>query len=95
MHATSTPIQQTASRISATRYTIRVGGCDLAVRGFPLSPIHEVLGFEDEFENMTGDPIDAGLVADMLESRMIAPPRPRRRRDRTVSSRAAFYTPAG
>ena len=95
MHATSTQIQQMTFRIPVGQYVIRVGGCDLAMRGFPLSPIHEVLGFEDEFENMTGDPIDAGLVADMLESRMIAPPRPRRRRDRAVSSRAAFYTPAG
>lgn len=94
MHATSTQILQTVSRIPATRYVIRVGGCDLAVRGFPLSPIHEVLGFEDEFENMTGAVADPSLVADMLESRMIAPPRPRRRRDRSVSSRAAFYAPA-
>ncbi|MFN9370155.1 MAG: hypothetical protein ACK6CT_15555 [Planctomycetia bacterium] len=31
------------------------------------------------------------LVADLLESRMIVPLRPRRRRDRAVSSRAHFY----
>jgi hypothetical protein len=95
MQATAPQIQQAASRISATHFVIRVGGRDLAVRGFPLSPIHELLGFEEEFENMTGDAADPGLVADMLESRMIDPPRPRRRRDRAVSSRAAFYAPAG
>jgi hypothetical protein len=95
MNATSHQPHRTLSLSSATRYVIRVGGCDLAVRGFPLSPIDEVLGFEDEFENLAGDPADASLVADMLESRMIAPPRPRRRRDRAVSSRAAFYAPAG
>jgi hypothetical protein len=94
MHATSTHVQQTSSRIPATCFVIRVGGCGLAVRGFPLSPIHEVVGFEEEFENMAGDGADPGLVADMLESRMIAPPRPRRRRDRSVSSRAALYAPA-
>jgi hypothetical protein len=32
-----------------------------------------------------------GTVIDLLESRMIAPPRPRRRRQRAVSSRAMFY----
>ena len=61
MQATSPQLQQTTSRISAARYVIRAGGCDLAVRGFPLSTIHEVLGFDDEFENMTGDAVDAGL----------------------------------
>jgi len=30
-------------------------------------------------------------VADLLESRMIAPPRPRHRRQRAVSSRAMFF----
>ncbi len=94
MHATSTHVLQSLSRIPPTCFVIRVGGCDLAVRGFSLSPIHEVVGFEEEFENMAGDGADPGLVADMLESRMIAPPRPRQRRDRGVSSRAAFYAPA-
>jgi hypothetical protein len=31
------------------------------------------------------------VVSDLLESRMIVPLRPRRRRERAVSSRAHFY----
>jgi hypothetical protein len=40
---------------------------------------------------VTTGPVDAGTLADLLDSRMIAPPRPRRRRDRAISSRALFY----
>lgn len=38
-----------------------------------------------------GQPSAAELLHDLLDSRMIAPPRPRRRRQRAVSSRAVFY----
>jgi hypothetical protein len=37
---------------------------------------------------------DAEMLVDLLASRMIAPHRPRRRRERAVSSRAMFYAGA-
>jgi hypothetical protein len=69
---------------------VTVGGRECVVRVTPVSPIAEVLEFEDEFE--ASEPVDARMVMDLLDSRMIAPPRPRRRRDRAVSSRAIFYS---
>jgi len=72
-----------------TPHVITVGGTECVVRVTRLSPISDVLGFEPEMAG--ADPVDAGTIADLLDSRMIAPPRPRRRRDRAVSSRAVFY----
>jgi hypothetical protein len=66
-----------------------VGDTECVVRVMPLCPIADVLGFEHEIA--AAGAIDAGTLADLLDSRMIAPPRPRRRRDRAVSSRAVFY----
>lgn len=91
-----------------TRYVARVGGEPCQVRGTTIWPIEEILGLEVESVLMaaieTGPPSDGAaiqgdacvtgaLVADLLESRMIVPLRPRRRRgrDRAVSSRAHFY----
>lgn len=77
---------------------VTVGGEACAVRVTSLLSIPEVLGFEDEMQLMSagvdGDvpaADDAQAIADLLESRMIAPPRPRRRRERAVSSRAVFF----
>lgn len=80
--------------LPGTVWTLRVAGRQRAVRSYPVLPIDELFGLEDGLEAATGLADDAGVVADMLESRMIASPRPRRRRDRTVSSRAALYAPS-
>ena len=66
---------------------ITVGGRECMVRVTPVSPIAEVLEFDDEFE--AGEPVDARMVMDLLDSRMIAPPRPRRRRDVSQSASTA------
>ena len=73
----------------ATPHVITVGSTECVVRVTHLCPIADVLGFEPEM--VTTGPVDAGTLADLLDSRMIAPPRPRRRRDRAISSRALFY----
>ncbi|NBW96245.1 MAG: hypothetical protein EBR28_05855 [Planctomycetia bacterium] len=70
-------------------HVLRIGGEECVVRALPLCPIADVLGFEHEIAGPV--PADIGTIADLLDSRMIAPPRPRRRRDRAVSSRAVFY----
>jgi hypothetical protein len=49
----------------------------------------------DVVDLMAGDAADGRTIADLLDSRMIAPPRPLRRRQRPVSSRAVFYGAAG
>lgn len=90
MHAM--PIQlQRLPHGGGTVFVARVGGRECTVRSFSVSPVGDLLGFEGELEAASGGSEDATLLADALESRMIAPPRPRRRRDRAVSSRAAFY----
>lgn len=88
----------------ASRLVMRIGAEDCAVRVTPIARIEDVLGFEEELQAAaaglaaeqeacvpTGE---AALVAELLEARMIAPLRPRRRRDRAVSSRAVFYAAA-
>jgi hypothetical protein len=83
----------------AARYVVTVGETPCEVRVRTIAMIAEVLGFEQEMEGdaegLAGHPEDRNLIADLLDSRMIAPPRPMRRRQRSVSSRAMFYgTPA-
>lgn len=95
MNAIFTQRRNVSNRLSATVFVARVRGSDCPIRCIPLTPIHELLGFENETESALADLADGDLVADVLDSRMIAPPRPRRRRDRSVSSRAAFYAPVG
>ena len=79
----------------ATRYVVTVGETPCEVRVRTIAMIAEVLGFEQEMEGdvegLAGRPEDRNLIADLLDSRMIAPPRPMRRRQRSVSSRAMFY----
>ena len=64
------------------------------------------MGFEAEMDvaaaglvdpaALVGGAADGDIIADLLDSRMIIPPRPRRRRQRSVSSRAVFFgTSAG
>ena len=87
---TTTPNAESRSGSSvATPHVMTVGGTECVVRVVPLCPIADVLGFEHEIAAV--GPADASMIADLLDSRMIAPPRPRRRRDRAVSSRAVFY----
>jgi hypothetical protein len=50
---------------------------------------------EDAAADQAGHAADGRLIADLLDSRMIAPPRSQRRRQRHVSSRAMFYGVAG
>ncbi len=88
----------------ASRMVMRVGAEECAVRVTPITRIEDVLGFEEELQAAAASLAaeqeacvpagEAALVADLLEARMIAPLRPRRRRDRAVSSRAVFYAAA-
>lgn len=86
----------------AERFVATVGGQDHVVRGLPIWPIADVLRFLDSVAGMecgwttadepSGDAAAAtGLLADLLDSSMISPPRLRNRRQRAVSSRAVFY----
>lgn len=81
----------------ACHFLAEVGGETQAIRAAAIWPIAEVLGCEDEMAaaygavgagRCTGS--DADLLRDILDSRMIVPPR-QRRRGRSVSSRAVFY----
>ena len=89
-----------------TEYVATVGSGACRVRGTTVWPIEEVLGVAVEAVLLAAieagghdgpavidghDPDTGALVADLLESRMIVPLRPRRRRERAVSSRAHFY----
>jgi hypothetical protein len=92
----ATTLSDAVSRESRTSLlSMQVDGETCTVRTATVWPIAEVLAFEDLIDGMTADSNDAGLdpslVADLLDSRMIAPPRPRHRRQKSVSSRAAFY----
>jgi len=81
----------------ACRFVAEVGGATQSIRAAAIWPIADVLGCEDEMAVAYGAVRcgggDADLLRDMLDSRMIAPPRPRRR-GRPVSSRAVFYQSA-
>lgn len=94
MYATFTQSRRSLTRLPGTVWTVRVEGPHRAVRGCQVFPIGELFGLETVLEEATGLADDPDVAADMLESRMIASPRPRRRRDRTVSSRAALYAPS-
>ena len=77
---------------ACTPRVLTIGKAECIVRVATISPIAEVLGFESEIaEGVTSD---SGMIADLLDSRMISPPRPRRRRERALSSRAMFYSAA-
>lgn len=69
-------------------------GEQLTVRATAVWPIAEVLDFEcsldDAAAQIPAGDLDAELIVDALDSRMILPPR-LRRRQRDVSSRAVFY----
>jgi len=75
------------------RYRMTVGDVECVVRAATVWPIPEVLDLDGQFEPGR-DAVDDDLLADLLASRMIATPRPRRRRERSVSSRAVFFSAA-
>lgn len=80
---------------SSACFVMRVAGTECTVRATTVWPIHEVLEAEAEMLLAAGDPEAADeMLVDLLDSRMIAPYRPRRRRERAVSSRAMFYAGA-
>jgi hypothetical protein len=81
------------SESATTCFTLKVAGTECLVRATTVWPIHEVLEVEAEMLLAAGGPeaAEGELLLDLLDSRMIAPPRPRRRRERPVSSRAVFY----
>lgn len=80
--------------VASAWFSMRVGGTECQVRATTVWPIHEVLEVEAEMLLAAGGhaAAEGELLLDLLESRMIAPPRPRRRRERPVSSRAVFYS---
>jgi len=90
-----------AATSRCSRYVVKTASATCEVRARTVSPIAEVLGFEVEMDVAVEGMIDpallvegdvnGALLADLLESRMIAPPRPRHRRQRAVSSRAVFF----
>ena len=99
MNATTTSVTAAAAAGSApgatTRYVVNVGDSQCEIRARTIALISEVLGFEQEMDESVTDldetPSASRTIADMLDSRMIAPPRWHRRRQRPVSSRAMFY----
>jgi len=91
------PARQAAAHIPH-RFTIKVGDAECVVRATAVWPIPEVLELESQLEPGSDTAAEAParnlereLIADVLASRMIVPPRPRRRGQRAVSSRAVFY----
>ncbi|RLS42053.1 MAG: hypothetical protein DWI27_01670 [Planctomycetota bacterium] len=93
MHATTLRVSDPHESRTATLLAMQVAGQTCTVRATPVWPIADVLDFDgqcDAFTATNGE-IDAAMITDVLESQMIAPPRPRRRRERGVSSRAHFF----
>jgi len=81
---------------ASTCFAMQVAGTECRVRATTVWPIHEVLEVEAELLLAAGghEAAEGELLLDLLASRMIAPPRSRRRRERPVSSRAVFYAGA-
>ena len=83
---------------SVALFAMNVDGETCTVRGTTVWPIAEVLDYEQQLDGLAAGTfvdgnatVDAALIVDVLDSRMIAPPRPHRRRQKAVSSRAVFY----
>jgi hypothetical protein len=104
MNATTNTVTSAATDAAsaagaATRYVVTVGDSQCEVRVRTVALISEVLGFEQEMDervaDLDGDQLDGHTIADLLDSRMIAPPRWQRRRQRPVSSRAMFFGTTG
>ena len=84
-------------RFTPARYVIRVGTNWSPVRAATVLPIADALEADCAFAatlDASATSAAARTVLDLVDSGMIAPPRPRRRRERPVSSRAVFYQAA-
>jgi len=98
---TQTQGPRTQGRFVPRRLFLKIGGTECSVRAARICSIPEVLGLEEAMDiglgGLAGEGtvedgvLDGRTVIDLLESRMIVPPRPRRRRERAVSSRAVFF----
>lgn len=105
MHTTFTTAAADRGRAAAgpagqsIRFVVQVGETPCEIRARTVADVAEVLGFEAEMDHGAGvlqaGGTDERVVVDMLESRMIVPPRPRRRGGRALSSRALFYGVGG
>lgn len=102
MSATTRPMSDTslATRPAAgepSRFVVHVAGTPCEIRARSVALIADVLGYEAEMEigltDATDSAVDGLMVADLLDSRMIEPYRPRRRRQRGIPSRALFFAP--
>ena len=94
--ASLAPTWTSSRRFVPARFAIRVGQDWSPMRAVAVWPIADALGVEPGLQPAIPTPAlssgdDVGLVLDLIDSGMIAPPRPRRRRERVVSSRAVFY----
>lgn len=92
----ATPARSIGSTMPV-RLAMRVADDECVVRAAQVWPIAEVLDLDGQFEpgvDAASSGLDPAVIADHLESRMIAPPRQRRRGPRPVSSRAVFYAGA-
>jgi len=86
-------------RGAAGRIIVHMSGEPHAIRTVGIWPIADVLGLDDHLDALrcdgtippdaSGEP-DADVLADLLDSQFITPPRPGRRQ-RLVSSRAVFF----
>lgn len=88
----------TVRRYAAARFVVRVGSEWSPMRIATIWPIADALATETGLEAAPpaatpGTTADR-MVLDLIDSGMIPPPRPRRRRERPVSSRAVFYQAA-
>ena len=93
---THQPAARRARRFTAARFAVRVGADWSPIRAATIWPIADVLAADVGLAGTAAGPQPAvetaeRLVLDLIDSGMIAPPRPRRRRERPVSSRAVFY----
>jgi hypothetical protein len=104
MHSIAFVEHRSPPSVATGRLVVHVGVERHPIRGQPVWPIADVLGVEDQMDALLAGSVVEGsvvegsvadsaaeLLHDLLDSRMIAPPRPRRRRQRVVSSRAVFY----
>lgn len=84
-------------RFVAARFVVRVGSEWSPIRAALIRPIADALAADVESDPALaalGPSVEGSadrMVLDLVDSGMIAPPRPRRRRERPVSSRAVFY----
>lgn len=92
-----TTVTAKADSFEPTRYAMKVGNVECVVRATEVWPIPEVLDLKGSLEpgmDATDPILDDEILSDLFASRMIAPPRPRRRREKSVSSRAVFFAPS-